>query len=263
MRRLISLSLLVGVCIALPSLEVHAQKKKGNAQGAPAVALDSDKLGVREIVGTLRSVPGSDRKFNLEVQVPAGTGAGYGGKGGNANRIAQLQVQLEQAQLQLLTARTSQQRQQALNRITSLQRQAQQVATGGNRGGKGGKGNMVKREIEFQAAENVKVRTMLLPNQFDEKGNPKKFTKEELAALKGKDKTSPGYESSLEQLENGQPVRLVLAAAPAKKPADDKEKDKDKDKDDPVAADKRMQVKLIVVLGEATAAGPAPKGKKK
>jgi len=258
MRRLIGVSLLVAACIALSSAEVQAQKKKA-ANGQPAIAVDSDKLTSGEYVGILRSVPGSDRKFNLEVQVP---GAAVGNVG-NANRIAQLQLQIQQAQLQYVAARTPQQRQHAMNHLNSLQRQAQRTVANSNKAaGKGGKTNVPTKEIEFQASEKVVVRTMLLPSQFDEKGNPKKFTREELNALKGKDKTALGYECSLDQLENGQKVRVVLAVAPAKKPEADKEKDKDKD--DPAAADKRRQVKMIVVLEEAKAAdGPAAKGKKK
>src|SRR5262245_40192923 len=50
--------------------------------------------------------------------------------------------------------------------------------------------------VEFQMAEKAKVRTMLLPETFDSKGNPKKYTEKEKAELRGKDKGLPGFESS-------------------------------------------------------------------
>ncbi len=108
--------------------------------------------------------------------------------------------------------------------------------------------DVVKQDVEFQTMEDAKVRTNVLPDQFDEKGNLKKYTRAELAELKGKDKNLEGYESSLEKLEAGQTVKVVLTAAKKKvNPAD-----KDKPKDDQVKdADKKMQVKMIVILAEA------------
>jgi hypothetical protein len=146
--------------------------------------------------------------------------------------------------------------------------------------------NVVTRyqDIDFQAEENVKVRTMDLPEQFDEKGNIKRYTKEELKQLKGKDTNLPGYESSFEALKEGQQIQVKLAEHKAKKPAStspgdakDKEKDKDaqekeakekaaldkaldKDKDkslldkaldkDSKDSEKHKQVRLIVILKE-------------
>jgi len=139
-----------------------------------------------------------------------------------------------------------------------------------------------KKTVEFQHQEDVKVRTMILPEQFDDKGNLKEYTRAEKQALKGKDKKLPGYESSVEKLEAGQKLRVVLRTV--KKPtekdkdkekgkakandpdkekakANDPDKDIDKDKDADADADKKKQVKLIVILEEAP--DNAPKGKKK
>lgn len=113
-------------------------------------------------------------------------------------------------------------------------------------------------EVEFQAAEKVKVRTMVLPEQFDEKGSVKKYTAKQLAELRGKvSQGLPGYESSLDKLEAGQKVSVQLVAAPARAAA------KTKDKDEAGQADKKMQVRLIVILAEAGGDGARPKDKKK
>ena len=131
-----------------------------------------------------------------------------------------------------------------------------------------------KDDYDFQSIENVKVRTMNLPEQFDEKGNPKKYTDKEKAELKGKDKDLPGYEAQPDKLEAGQRVRVTLITVKKKtddkktddkdkekKDANDADKDKDanKDKDKDKAKDankdkddeKKMQVKMIVILEEA------------
>jgi hypothetical protein len=109
--------------------------------------------------------------------------------------------------------------------------------------------------VEFQMAENAKVRTMLLPETFDSKGNPKKYTPKELAELKGKDRTLPGYESSVEGLGAGQTVTLTLAArapAPPGKKKDDAEK---------ASVEKARQVRLVVITSapEGTDGGPRKK----
>ena len=130
----------------------------------------------------------------------------------------------------------------------------------------GYKVSKLKSLVEFQGSETIKVRTMVLPQAFDEKGKPKKYTKDELAELKGKDSALPGYESSLEKLETGQKLRVVLAARkkPAAKPKDkdadpDVEEKAPKDKDE---TEKKMQVKMILILAEAPALATPAKGKK-
>ena len=97
--------------------------------------------------------------------------------------------------------------------------------------------------VEFQLTEKAKVRTTLLPDPFDDKGNPKKYTRKELDDLKGKDKTLPGYESTLGDLRAGQTVQLTLVSVP--RPAGAKKKD---DPDGLKAADKSKQVRLVVIL---------------
>ena len=62
-----------------------------------------------------------------------------------------------------------------------------------------------------------------------------------LAELKGKDKSLPGYESTVENLRAGQTVQLTLVAVP-RTPAGKKD-----DPDGLKAADKAKQVRLIVI----------------
>jgi hypothetical protein len=256
-RRLVGASLLaLAVVFTVPSVEVHAQKKNKFAVPPATKPTDSSKLAPGEFVGTLKSIPGTDRLFSIEYEsqqlVPTGKG---GGKGNGAGNILQVQNQLRQAQTQVASANSPQQRQQAMRRIQQLQMQLNRSMAGLGKGVPPGyKMSTVKREIEFQASEKVKVRTLFLPEQFDEKGNLKKYSAKELAALKGKDKNLIGYESGLDRLEVGQKVRLTLAAAPTRPATKDT---------DEATKDKQMQVKLIVVTSEAASSGPMPKGKGK
>lgn len=251
-RRLIGMGLLAAIFLTLPALDVHAQNKKKAANAGPAI--DSGKLNAGEYAGTLRSAPGSDRRFSIEVEVPKAAGGG-GNRNNNAGQLMRLQVQMQQAQMQIANARNPQQRQQAMNRLMQLQRQLAQQAIRANQGG-AGRITMVKQEIEFQATETVKVRTLVTPEQFDEKGNLKKYTAKELAELKGKDKNLIGFESSLEKLSPGQKVRVALGVA--RQTAGNKDKEGDAGLNE-----KRMQVRLIVILDEGSGGTEAPRKAKK
>jgi hypothetical protein len=260
-HRLIGASLLLATFILLPNLGAQAPGKKG---GPPAV--DSDKLKTGEFLGTLKSVPGTDRQFKVEVQtnqlVPIGRRVI---RGASPNHILSLQNQLLNAQKQLAKAKKPSQRNSAMRKVANLQLRLNAAVASALSSGTipaGYRVNVLKNTIEFQAMETVKVRTTVLPEQFDDKGNVKKFTKKELDELKGKDKNLPGYESSLEKLEAGQIVKVSLAQAkkaPAKGPdKNDKDNDKDQDKDD---GEKKMQVKLIVIQKEVPNTDN-PRGKK-
>jgi hypothetical protein len=284
-RRLVGVGLLLAALILYFSPSGYAQKDRTAPDG-----VDSSKLASGEYVGLLKTVPGSDRLFSLEVQtvkyVPSGRNYGRlprltGNTGpvrtynNSVNRLVKLQNQLVQANQKYNSAKTLKAQQSALRKVNSVSAQIQnevaklQLAAVGVRTQlaalgttvPGFKAQVSKQTIDFQATEDVKVRTMILPEQFDDKGNIKKYTKEEKEALKGKDRTLPGYESSLENLQVGQKLRVVLA--PVKKKPAEKDKDKDADLDKDKDAEKKMQVKLIVILEEAPDTNPKGKGKKK
>jgi hypothetical protein len=316
MRRLIGLGLLLALFALSASLNVLAQeekKKKGTT-----TEVDSADLKPGEYVGILKTVPGSDRVFSVEVQstkyVPVkgkkisprllrSNSAVARNYNNAANRVSRLSSQLVQAQS--ARPKSAAATRSAASKINSLSSQLNnalvQLEVAALRAQAelarenialaaampGSKAVASTRTIEFQAREDVKVRLRKLPEKFDEKGKPQKYTRAELDELKGKDKDLPGYESSLEKLEAGQKLRVVLAYA-LRKPADkdkdkesekdkkDKDADKDKDKKDKDAdkdkgkkdkdkeadkdGEKKMQVRLIVILEEV---GDGAKDKKK
>jgi hypothetical protein len=273
MRRLIGASLLVTALLAVPSLDLHAQKdKKKDSGNMDLPTVDSDKL-TGTFTGTLKSVPGTDRIFLVEVEAPVLVQTRNAQLTKNTKgysllrRITSLQKMITQDQRQMATARTPQTRVRAVQRLQRHRFDLQVAMTQLKVTGTlkvlppGFALDVVKQEVEFQASESVKVRSMFLPDGgFDDKGNPKKPTKEELAKLKGKDKNLPGYESSLDKMEVGQRVQVQLAAVGKKK---DKSKESKLDEDAAEDADKQMQVKLIVLLKEPQSnPSPPPKGKK-
>jgi hypothetical protein len=110
-----------------------------------------------------------------------------------------------------------------------------------------------RKDFDLQAIEDVKVRLMKLPVEYDEKGNVKKYTAAEKRKLKGKGKDAklPGYEGNWENLSDGQTVKVYFKAA-KKKPARDKKKKDDEEAKQDEGGPEKPQVRMIVVLQEPT-----------
>src|SRR5262245_1576461 len=95
MRRLVCASLLLIAFLAVPSVELHAQKDKKKMDAPDKTPVDSAKLS-GEFIGKLKNTPGTDRIFVITSEtkklVPTGKGgARIGGNYGGANRIITLQ----------------------------------------------------------------------------------------------------------------------------------------------------------------------------
>lgn len=103
-----------------------------------------------------------------------------------------------------------------------------------------------KQDLDIQAADEVKVRVQYPPPGFDDKGNPKKYSPEELKKLKGPNPSLPGYVGDFEELRPGMLVKVSLARKPQAKAA---VKPKDKDKDEWAAENKPLAT-MIIVLGD-------------
>jgi hypothetical protein len=148
--------------------------------------------------------------------------------GQTVQRLANLQAQMVDAQRQ----RNPVERLKQLNRIQLEIEKA--------------KGNLYKdvsQKIDLDAPQDMKVRTMLLPVEFDEKGKPRKLTEKEKRELKGPDPSLPGYTADLETLKPDQLVEIYLAKQGSKSKA--------KDNDPDPAESSRPKTAMIVIRAEA------------
>jgi hypothetical protein len=269
-------------------------------QGNPAPSppkVDADALPAGQFAGTLVSPPNDERMFTLTITYPQvrqkpgarmpnlQTAQGQNilrqyqqllnlqqqrGQSNapqqallNTMQMQQLGTQLQMSQQRAMQPMTRVQQQQAQRELRLVQQDIKAIQ------------NLfqvvpMKRDVDFQAADNVKVRLKNPPEQFDDKGNIKKYTSAELAALKGKDKSLIGYESSVEGLKPGQTVLVTLRAAKKLKsttaptPATKKDKEAEKKETDS-ATDHKMQATMIVIVQDSDAAtdSTAPAKKKK
>jgi len=167
-----------------------------------------------------------------------------------------------------------------MNRIRSLsgqlnnamaQYQRSSAAASGAAGGPppGYRYDKSTSSIEFQASEKVKVRTMVLPSDFDEKGEIKKYTADELKKLKGDHPNLAGYDVTPDQITPGSTVEVTLTFAKKAKtetsPTKEvKDKDAPKEKDAPAATAAKKNVTLVMLLEKGNApAAQQPKKKAK
>lgn len=106
-------------------------------------------------------------------------------------------------------------------------------------------------DVRLQAGDGCKVRTFVLPTEYDEKGNLKKWTPKEIAALKGNSKL-PGYPAEFDALRQGQYLNVYLSA-PKVAPKGSGPLPKKKaptDEDLAVMADARPDCVMIVIVAD-------------
>jgi hypothetical protein len=255
-RRFVGAALVLALVAAVP-VRAADEKKKADAAD-PKKDVDADKLTPGEFTGKLVSVPGSDGAFTLEVQYERVELKDPNALARTENKEVQQSVREEReiARIQSDMARSRNPR-DYVRHLQDLQNamarfQAQAAQQGLRPQDSPFKAVADKKDVDFHAADDVKVRTADLPVKFDEKGDIKKYTAAELKDLKGKDPALPGYEAKAEDLKVGQTVKVTLARRKADKKDDDKEKAKDEPK---------MEVTLIVIEAEAQTADKP--GKKK
>jgi hypothetical protein len=203
------------------------------------------------------SLPADDKKkddakkADEEKLIPAGQLHGVlkntGGSKGDITVTVELILPDPRAQLTKLQGQL--QLMQALSLRNPLCRQqALAQAVGTMRGGGAG---FVRKpiDLDLESADDLVVRTHVLPEQFDEKGKPKKYTSKQLKEMKGDNPNLPGYAADKDSLQTGQVVTIYLGH---KKDAP-KVKEKPKDKDAPKDKDKLWEeankplVRMIVI----------------
>lgn len=240
----ISLAFLFLVLVGSPA---QGQKKKKDAPTAPAADLDADYLPPGDHSGKLLSAPLPSSSFILEMTFQSVTqkqGTTQNTQTNNTSmqltrelqRINQLENQIARARTPQQAAQYTVQLQQAVA-LAQLYQQKQGNAQGNLQV------TSQKKTVEFHAGDDIIVRRLNLPSEYDDKGQPKKYSAEELRKLRGNKPNLPGYEAKLEDLMTGTLVK-VTTVAKTKPASSTKKEDKD-------AADApKTSVTMIVILGD-------------
>jgi hypothetical protein len=174
-------------------------------------------VALGKLAGVVKNTGGSEKRLVLEVTLQ------YLEVDPHAEaHLLREQQEVLARQRRILTARNPVQRQQEMVQLVrdlaGMERGLQSVF----------RVKELKKDVELVPADDLKVRTARPPLEYDDKGYPKKYTKDELKELKG-DPRLPGYAADFDSVRNGQAVVAYLARKPVaakagKKdaPADDK-----------------------------------------
>ena len=220
MRRMLQWASLLLALAAVPPLA---------AADKPIVAADKKEAAAKmiaagDLTGRVVNVEQTKKVFTLELTV-----AYQAPNLGAMQNLQNIQVQLAQA-----AAKRDYNGMRNLQ-VQLAQAQAQMVQV-----------KTEKHNVDIEASDDVKVRRKDPPVEFDDKGNPKKYTPKELKELKGPDPKLPGYTGDFDSIQQDEMVHVTLSKkkeAP-KKPGKDKDADLDENK--PTAT-------MIIILSEPAA----------
>jgi hypothetical protein len=212
---------LCGVFLVLASVAKAADDKPAPKDKPDPLAEKFIPIG--SVAGVVQNAPGEDGVFKIKVTL----------RYLEANLQAQANLLKEEQQLvsrqaAAMRIRNPIQRQQEFIRIFQA---AQNM----------GRENLftlkeVQKDLEFEMVDETKLRTAEPPIAFDDKGDPRKYTPDELKELKGPDNL-PGYTADRDALRSG---RIVVVAAGLRKPPPGEK---------PLAEEKPEAV-MILIVGE-------------
>jgi hypothetical protein len=217
--------------LALVSLALAADDKKDAEQPSPKEKLETKEkvMSAGEVTGKVIKVEGEQKRFTLRVEFLEL----------NQQALAQHQLNLARRRQDILRNPNP----------VDRQRQLQQLAVDAQRP----PANLYQKghkDVELQAADEIKVRQSQPPVDFDEKGRPKKYTAQELKELKGPGNL-PGFPAEFDSLKADQVVKVYLAKRKDAPRGQGKDKDKDRDLfGDNKFGDNKPQVTMVVILGE-------------
>jgi hypothetical protein len=259
LQRIFFVALMTGLLAALPqSAGAQDQKKKGKDKVEEATFQDYAKLNtMRDVLALFTRVEVNDIQTgtSLVMKIPYQTLDPKNAQGitNQNNRLQRLLAQQQQAVSIQNPAKQLAKLQQLQTQINNLQQQMLAKL----------KFKTNYKEIELQPTDKFEVRWQKPKVEFDDKGNVKEYTKDELKKLKGNDPNKVGYAGVLEDLAEGQYVRVSLV--PAKKPAASKSS-KDSESSDLVTnpfADRPRISMVLILAGVDAPAVDSSRGKNK
>src|SRR5262249_1313296 len=172
---------------------------------APGIKIDDEPKGKKEkftwgahLDGKLTVIePNSQRDFTLQVtkKVPEPNPGAQQNLINQQRQLQQQQLTLAQQTQQAQFAKSAQERAQALQRVQQTQLAIQRTQLDIAKTTRDLiRYKDVSKDYKMRAVDDVKVRSYKPPLDYDEKGNVRVYTKEELAKMKGKE-SLPGYQT--------------------------------------------------------------------
>jgi hypothetical protein len=236
--RWIALPLVLVLALPVFGADEKKDKKKKDEDGEPKAKAEKLQYGATFRAMVTKVSQASEKEFTVQISYQ------YLDQVALANYQRNLATQQQRAMM----IRNPLQRQQALAQAMNQRPPGNLVQT-------------KKMDVDLRANDDIKVRSLQPPIDYDDKGNVKKYTKKELAELKGPDKSLPGYTRDYESLQSNQYVKVYLAKEKpgakkkaAKKPKKGKkEKKEDADDDDGLEDESKPLAVMVVIEREPRA----------
>ena len=208
---------LAGACVLTLGLALPAQAQKqkqkpqkGNKAGQTLEAENVLKAG--NFVGRLASVSGSLLTLHVEyntLEWKKNARATINSANRQNQQLSGQLNRLGQLQNQAMNARSAKQYNGIMRQINNLVNQIKRTASKNQQTPYQAVTKKVNVNIEM--SPDVKIRTKFLPFAYDDMGEPKKYTREELKELKGPNAKALGYKAELDALKVGQDIQVTLA----------------------------------------------------
>lgn len=197
-----------GATLLLMAAALHAADNKNNKPGSKEPIDAAKSLAPGDLKGTVVSNNGSTLVLSIEIETLEPQKQNGRNNNNNNSQVQRQQRELREAQQRLARARNPQEQMRAYQQLL---REMQQ----NNRPNRNGQTpfRVVKTSIRYEIDldDSVVYRTTNLPQTFDEKGELKKPTAEEIKKLKGDNPRLPGYTASAKQAGAGAEVQVHLA----------------------------------------------------
>ncbi len=239
MRRYFGVVAFLGVVVLFSSAPlVEAQKKVGKEKEGST----SEKMAkAGQLVGKVAAVYETKKGIRITVTYPVQK-YNQGAITGYAQAQQQYTAAMYKRPPDYNAMRTAQ--------LQMLQHQANIIQT-----------EYKTKDLELTAIDEVEVRTKMPKPDFDEKGNPKKLTRKELAKLKGPDPKKKGYEAEFGDIQTEQFIHVQLVKkkdVPKVRPKKGKLDKEDLD----LLAENLPQISSVMILHDPAWAPPPKKGKR-
>ncbi len=221
-------TLLLTLSLAAPPFAA-AQKKAGKPKEETATTDDYKALEhLKDIEGELTDLEPSTKQMTVKVGYPIlQPNPQYqpGRDAGAQQRWVQRMNHLMQEQQRALNIRNPARRAQRLQQLSVEMQNAMLRAPSGPSPYRVA---FAYKDFDVEVPEEVVVRRLSLPGEYDDKGNVKEYTEAEKKELRGKDPKVPGYAATWDDVQVGQKVKLYLGK---KKAAEKSKKDAAKNED--------------------------------
>jgi hypothetical protein len=253
-KAVLSVGILAVLLLLVPTVVLG--QRAGKTKEEPASKDDYKALDqLKEIEGELTSLEPSTKLLTLKVpytymepnpQYKPNTKAN--------NAYARKVNRLIQQQQQAMNISNPVKRMQRLQQLANQMQTLQLTAPPG--GPSPFRAAVAFKDFDADVPDDVVVRRLTLPLEYDDKGNVKEYTEADKKKLRGNDPKKPGYAATWDDVAVGQKIKLYLkgkqmladktnksgSKAPDKEAVEEKDAVKDKDEGKAAAANKKANV---------------------